>query len=73
MLNMGGPSMVPETYNFLKNLFMDSDLIPLPFQHVITPLIAKRQTPQIEKQYADIGGDSPILKYTEIQGAGEGR
>lgn len=49
---------------------MDGDLIPLPFQRVIAPLIAKRRTPQIEKQYADIGGGSPILKYTETQGAG---
>lgn len=63
-------SQVPETYDFLKNLFMDGDLIPLPFQRVIAPLIAKRRTPQIEKQYADIGGGSPILKYTEMQGAG---
>ncbi|KIK40964.1 hypothetical protein CY34DRAFT_806631 [Suillus luteus UH-Slu-Lm8-n1] len=70
MLNMGGPSTVPETYDFLKNLFMDGDLIPLPFQRVLAPLIAKRRTPQIEKQYADIGGGSPILKYTEMQGAG---
>jgi ferrochelatase len=70
MLNMGGPSTVPETYDFLKNLFMDGDLIPLPFQRVLAPLIAKRRTPQIEKQYADIGGGSPILRYTEMQGAG---
>ncbi|KAG1824164.1 hypothetical protein EV424DRAFT_1320861 [Suillus variegatus] len=70
MLNMGGPLTVPETYDFLKNLFMDGDLIPLPFQRIIAPLIAKWRTPQIEKQYADIGSGSPILKYTEMQGAG---
>jgi ferrochelatase len=49
---------------------MDGDLIPLPFQRVLAPFIAKRRTPQIEKQYADIGGGSPILRYTEYQGAG---
>jgi len=70
MLNMGGPSTVPETYDFLKNLFMDGDLIPLPFQRILAPLIAKRRTPKIEKQYAEIGGGSPILHYTEYQGAG---
>lgn len=69
MLNMGGPSTVPETYDFLRNLFMDGDLIPLPFQRVLAPLIAKRRTPQIEKQYVDIGGGSPILRYTDYQGA----
>ena len=65
-----GFSQVPETHDFLKNLFMDRDLIPLPFQRVLAPLIARRRTPQIEKQYAEIGGGSPILRYTEYQGAG---
>ena len=61
---------VPETHEFLKNLFLDSDLIPLPFQRFLAPLIARRRTPQIEKQYTDIGGGSPILRYTQIQGDG---
>jgi len=68
MLNMGGPSTVPETKDFLTNLFMDGDLIPLPMQKYLAPLIAKRRTPQIEQQYSDIGGGSPILKWTNIQG-----
>ncbi|KAF9012324.1 hypothetical protein BDQ17DRAFT_1343691 [Cyathus striatus] len=68
MLNMGGPSTVAETHDFLKNLFSDGDLIPLPFQRFLAPAIARRRTPQIEKQYADIGGGSPILRYTQLQG-----
>jgi hypothetical protein len=32
MLNMGGPSTLPEVGDFLKNLFMDRDIIQLPFQ-----------------------------------------
>jgi ferrochelatase len=70
MLNMGGPSTVEETHDFLKNLFSDNDLIPLPFQSVLAPYIARRRTPMIEQQYADIGGGSPILKYTRMQGEG---
>ncbi|KAK7472571.1 ferrochelatase hem15 [Stygiomarasmius scandens] len=70
MLNMGGPSTVAETHDFLKNLFLDGDLIPLPFQRFLAPWIAKRRTPQIEQQYTDIGGGSPILRYTQIQGEG---
>jgi protoporphyrin/coproporphyrin ferrochelatase len=61
---------VPETYDFLRNLFSDGDLIPLPFQSILAPWIAKRRTPQIEKQYTDIGGGSPILRWSELQGAG---
>ncbi|KAL5524171.1 hypothetical protein ACEPAG_8344 [Sanghuangporus baumii] len=68
MLNMGGPSTVPEVHNFLKNLFSDHDLIPLPFQRVLAPLIARRRTPKIEEQYSAIGGGSPILRYTKLQG-----
>ncbi|GAA5993654.1 hypothetical protein JCM11641_002607 [Rhodosporidiobolus odoratus] len=70
MMNMGGPSTVEETGSFLRNLFEDGDLIPLPFQSTLAPLIAKRRTPKIEKQYADIGGGSPILRWTRVQGEG---
>ena len=54
----------------MKNLFLDGDLIPLPFQRFLAPIIARRRTPRIEKQYADIGGGSPILHYTRLQGDG---
>ena len=59
---------MPEVHDFLKNLFLDGDLIPLPAQKFIAPWIAKRRTPQIEAQYDAIGGGSPILKYTRLQG-----
>jgi protoporphyrin/coproporphyrin ferrochelatase len=67
---MGGPSTVSETGDFLSRLFHDGDLIPLPFQSYIAPLIAKRRTPKIEEQYSRIGGGSPILKWTREQGEG---
>nr|ODO03927.1 ferrochelatase [Cryptococcus depauperatus CBS 7855] len=69
MMNMGGPSTVPEVHDFLSRLFHDKDLIPLPFQSILAPIIAKRRTPSIEKQYTAIGGGSPILKWTNIQGS----
>ncbi|XP_046650036.1 ferrochelatase, mitochondrial-like [Daphnia pulicaria] len=68
MLNMGGPSTLPEVGDFLKNLFMDRDIIQLPFQSVLGPLIAKRRTPDIQEKYGQIGGGSPILKWTRKQG-----
>ena len=46
----------------------DGDLIPLGrLQNYIGPLLAVRRTPKIQKQYADIGGGSPIRKWTEYQ------
>jgi ferrochelatase len=68
LLNMGGPSTTGEVQSFLTNLFSDGDLIPLPFQSIAAPIIAKRRTKRIEKQYEDIGGGSPILRYTKEQG-----
>ncbi|KAL3495936.1 ferrochelatase mitochondrial precursor [Aspergillus germanicus] len=67
-LNMGGPSTTDEVGDFLSRLFADRDLIPLgPLQTYLGPLIAKRRTPKIVKQYSDIGGGSPIRKWSEYQ------
>jgi ferrochelatase len=45
-------------------------LIPLgPLQNYIGPYIARRRTPKIQKQYAEIGGGSPIRKWSEYQAA----
>lgn len=59
---------IPEVHDFLSRLFHDHDLIPLPAQRLLAPIIARRRTPKIEKQYTDIGGGSPILKWTREQG-----
>jgi hypothetical protein len=68
LLNMGGPSTIPEVYDFLSRLFADGDLIPLGrFQSWLGPLIARRRTPMIEKAYTEIGGGSPIRKWSELQ------
>jgi ferrochelatase len=69
MLNMGGPETIEEVGPFLKRLFQDGDLIPLGrFQKLVGNLIARRRTPEIEKKYGEIGGGSPIKKWTQIQG-----
>lgn len=69
-MNMGGPSTIPEVYGFLHKLFADGDLIDLGvgrFQNALATFIAKRRTPKIEKYYAEIGGGSPILKWSKYQ------
>ena len=65
---MGGPSTLDEVGPFLSRLFADKDLIPLPFQSLLAPWIARRRTPMIKEQYAAIGGGSPIKHWTEQQG-----
>lgn len=67
-MNMGGPSTTDEVGTFLSRLFADGDLIPLgPLQNYLGPLISRRRTPKIKKQYAGIGGGSPIRKWSEYQ------
>lgn len=69
-MNMGGPATTDEVGGFLSRLFADADLIPLgPLQNYIGPLISARRTPKIKKQYAEIGGGSPIRKWSEYQAA----
>ncbi|XP_072020876.1 ferrochelatase, mitochondrial-like isoform X2 [Amphiura filiformis] len=68
MMNMGGPENVDEVHDFLLNLFMDKDIIPLPAQSKLAPWIAKRRTPKIQEQYKQIGGGSPIKMWTNKQG-----
>lgn len=70
LMNMGGPADLNEVQPFLTNLFSDPDLIPMPAQKWLAPMIAKRRTPKIEKQYEEIGGGSPILRWTRHQGEG---
>lgn len=67
-MNMGGPNKTSETYDFLLRLFSDKDLIPLgPFQGLLAKFIARRRTPSIEERYDEIGGGSPIRKWSEYQ------
>ncbi|EEB06787.2 ferrochelatase [Schizosaccharomyces japonicus yFS275] len=69
MMNMGGPGSLDEVEPFLTRLFTDGDIIPLgPFQQKLGRFIARRRTPKVRKNYEMIGGRSPILPWTEIQG-----
>ena len=67
LLNMGGPQSIVAVHPFLKQLFSDRDIIPLPFQSILAPWIAKRRTPKIQNQYRQIGGKSPIFHWTHRQ------
>jgi len=68
MLNMGGPETLEDVNGFLTRLFLDKDLMVLPLQKRLGPLIAKRRTPKIQEQYDQIGGGSPIYYWTNLQG-----
>lgn len=70
LFNLGGPDSLEAVQPFLENLFNDPDIFKLPFQKQLARFISKNRSPKVEKQYALIGGKSPLGKWTEIQRAG---
>uniref|UniRef100_A0A1B6KI31 Ferrochelatase n=1 Tax=Graphocephala atropunctata TaxID=36148 RepID=A0A1B6KI31_9HEMI len=68
MLNMGGPQHTDQVHDYLLRIMTDRDMIQLPVQGTLGPYIAKRRTPEVQKKYAEIGGGSPIFKWTNLQG-----
>ncbi len=71
LLQMGGPDSIDAVEPFLRNLFSDRDIIkigPAWLQPLIARIIAKRRAPKVEKNYAEIGGKSPLRELTEAQG-----
>ncbi len=73
MLNLGGPRTVDDVGPYLERMFLDRELIPLPFQKQLGRFIARRRTPKVQKKYAEIGGGSPIYEWTKVQAEGMAR
>ncbi|KAI8431391.1 hypothetical protein MSG28_015923 [Choristoneura fumiferana] len=46
-------------------------MIQLPVQSKLGPWIATRRTAEVQKKYKEIGGGSPILKWTHLQAVGD--
>jgi ferrochelatase len=70
MLNLGGPQTLEDVGPFLQNLFADRELIKLPAQNLLGPFIARMRTHHVQANYQAIGGGSPLLKWTSLQGNG---
>ncbi|XP_059611069.1 ferrochelatase, mitochondrial [Phlebotomus argentipes] len=68
MLNMGGPQNTQQVHDYLLGIMTDRDMIQLPVQSKLGPWIAQRRTEEVQKKYQEIGGGSPILKWTNRQG-----
>jgi len=71
LLNLGGPEKQEDVEPFLYNLFSDRQIIrlgPKFLQKPIARLIARRRAPKSSKNYALIGGGSPLNRITAEQG-----
>jgi ferrochelatase len=77
LLNLGGPWTLDGVKPFLLRLFSDRDIIPLPggpaLQGLWARLIATARAPKVRRKYAEIGGGSPLLRWTRAQADGLGR
>jgi protoporphyrin/coproporphyrin ferrochelatase len=71
LFQLGGPDSLDTVEPFLRNLFLDPDIIPLgPFNFIRGPLaryIAKKRSVPVAQRYGMIGRRSPISILTERQ------
>ena len=69
LLNFGGPRELSEVSSFLYEILRDPNTLQLPFpqglQNLLARRVARRRTPEIQRQYNVIGGGSPIVAATE--------
>jgi len=75
LLNMGGPDSLDAVEPFLRNLFSDRDIIPLPLdglwlgRRLLARRIAGKRASFVRGYYELIGGRSPIAEITAAQAA----
>jgi ferrochelatase len=69
LFNLGGPDSPEAIEPFLRNLFSDPAVLPLPTfaRGPLARWIAKRRAPIAQEIYRKIGGRSPILEETQAQ------
>lgn len=71
LFNLGGPDRAESIKPFLKNFFMDKNIIqaPWPVRAVVSSLIARRRSKnEAGTSYGLMGGKSPLLENTLAQG-----
>ncbi len=61
--HMGSPETPDQIPEFLKNIFLDRNMMKLPLQGLSGRILAKLREPEAKKHYQKAGG-SPLLKIT---------
>ncbi len=76
-LNLGGPRTLDQVRPFLQRLFADREIIRLPGgalgQRLISGWIVRGRLAAVRRNYASIGGGSPIYRHTAAQLEGVAR
>jgi len=71
LMNMGGPDSLEAVSLFMHNLFMDESVFQFPLRRITQPIFAtvltRLRAEKVRRQYAQIGGRSPIGPLTHAQ------
>jgi len=67
LMNMGGASNYDEIETFMKNMFNDHRIVDTPpfIRKYLAKYIIKSRLSEVKKNYAKIGGASPLLAITQ--------
>lgn len=67
LVNMGGPSNTGEIRGYLRSIFADPAILPLPglLRKPLAGFISSRRAPKVAERYNLIGGGSPLPMWTE--------
>ncbi len=69
LANMGGPSAPSEVRKYLRAIFRDRAILPMPdlLRYPLASLISARRAPKVAARYGLIGGASPLPGWTQAQ------
>jgi len=69
LINMGGPAHLAGVRPFLYRLFSDRHVMdmPQPIRGLVALMISTFRAPKVKRRYAQIGGGSPLMKWTGLQ------
>jgi ferrochelatase len=72
LINMGGPENQDGVRPFLFRLFSDRHVmdIPQPLRAVMALMISAFRAQKVKRRYQQIGGGSPLMKWTALQARG---
>ncbi|MBI3992887.1 MAG: ferrochelatase [Candidatus Lambdaproteobacteria bacterium] len=69
LLNFGGPRSLEEVPSFIFEILRDPNTLQVPFprwiQDRLARRIAERRSAEVQRQYGEIGGRSPLVPATE--------
>ena len=69
LMNYGGPERAEDCEAYIRNIFLDPDLIPIPslLRPLLARIVGKRRAPTLRMNYEAMGQYSPILAQTNAQ------